>query len=188
MKQMMQAMVGLGLALALAGCGTDIAATPRGAAPPAPYVYRLAPDDRVRITVYGEPNLSGEFAVNSEGKISFPLVGMVPVQGKTVSELASTLTGALDASYYKNPHLVVDLISSRPIYVLGEVNKAGQYPYQSGMTALGAVATAGGFTYRANQKTVMIRHVGTASEERAPLTADLIVQPGDTVRIKERHF
>lgn len=188
MKRMMQVVAGLGLAVALAGCATDIAATPRGAAPPAAYVYRLAPDDRLRITVYGEPNLSGEFIVNSEGKISFPLVGMVAVQGQTVGELAAGLTKTLDASYYKNPHLVVDLISSRPVYVLGEVNKAGQYPYQSGMTVLGAVATAGGFTYRANQKMVMIRHLGTASEEREPLTADLIVQPGDTVRIKERHF
>jgi protein involved in polysaccharide export with SLBB domain len=72
--------------------------------------------------------------------------------------------------------------------VLGEVNKAGQYPYQSGMTVLAAVGTAGGFTYRANQKTVMLRHAGGAAEERAPLTADLIVHPGDTVRIRERYF
>jgi protein involved in polysaccharide export with SLBB domain len=188
MKRKALAIFGLLLAMPMAGCATDIAPSPRGAKAPAPYVYRLAADDRVRVTVYGEPQLSGEFAVNSEGRISFPLLGMVAAQGRTVSELATGLTQALDASYYKNPHLVVDLIASRPVYVLGEVNKAGQYPYQSGMTALAAVATAGGFTYRANQKIVMIRHVGEASEEREPLTADLIVQPGDTVRIKERYF
>jgi polysaccharide export outer membrane protein len=188
MRRVALAIIGGALSACLAGCATDIAPTPHGATAAAPYVYRLAADDRLRITVYGEPQLSGEFAVNSEGRISFPLLGMVDAQGRTVSELANALTRALDASYYKNPHLVVDLIASRPVYVLGEVNKAGQYPYQSGMTVLASVATAGGFTYRANQKIVMIRHVGQASEDREPLTADLIVQPGDTVRIKERHF
>ncbi len=175
-------------ALWLTGCSADIAQTPAGAAPAAPYVYRLAPDDRLRINVYNEPGVTGEYAVNSEGDISFPLVGMIKAQGQTLGEFSAALTQTLQARYFKNAHLVVDLVASRPIYVLGEVNKAGQFPYQSGMTVLGAVATAGGFTYRANQKTVMIRHTGQAAEAREPLTADVIVQPGDTVRIRERNF
>jgi protein involved in polysaccharide export with SLBB domain len=178
----------MGAAALLAGCAADIARTPQGATAPAPYVYRLAPDDRLRINVYGEPNLSGEYAVNSEGDISFPLVGVFHVQGSTVNEVVVQLTSALTTRYYKNAHLTVDLIASRPIYVLGEVNKAGQFPYQSGMTVLAAVATAGGFTYRANQKVVLIRHPGEAAEQRQALTADLPVQPGDTVRVRERNF
>lgn len=178
----------IAIAASLAGCANDIARTAPGSIADAPYIYRLGPDDRVRITVYGEPTLSGEYAVNTEGRIAFPLVGMFQAGGLTVSELSTKLTAALDAGYYKNPHLVVDMVAYRPVYVLGEVNKAGQYPFQSGMTVLGAVATAGGFTYRANQKTVMIRHSGDAAEERAPLTADLIVHPGDTVRVRERYF
>jgi polysaccharide export outer membrane protein len=188
MTRIKRMIAGLLLVLPVAGCAADIAGTPRGAAAPAPYVYKLGPDDRVRITVYGEPNLSGEYGVNSEGQISFPLVGMIRAQGMTIGEFSNALTQQLDAHYFKDPHLVIDMVSTRPVYVLGEVNKAGQYPYQSGMTVLGAVATAGGFTYRANQKMVMLRHNGEAAEEREPLTADLIVQPGDTVRIKERHF
>jgi polysaccharide export outer membrane protein len=172
----------------LCGCAADIAKSPPGATVPALYVYRLAADDRLRINVYNEPGLSGEYAVNSEGDISFPLVGMFHAAGMTVNEVFSGLTQALQAHFYKNPHLAVDLVASRPIYVLGEVNKAGQFPYQSGMTVLGAVATAGGFTYRANQKTVMIRHPGEAAEQREPLTADLLVQPGDSVRVRERNF
>ena len=178
----------IAMAAALAGCADDIATTARGSSAPAAYVYRLGPDDRVRITVYGEPTLSGEYAVNTEGRISFPLVGMVKAEGLTLSDLVAELTTALDASFYKNPHLVVDMVAYRPIYVLGEVNKAGQYPFQSGMTVLAAIAAAGGFTYRANQKTAMIRHNGQAAEDREPLTADLIVHPGDTVRIRERLF
>ena len=177
-----------GLALSLAGCAADIARTVPGSPPATAYVYRLAPDDHLRINVYNEAGLSGEYAVNSEGDISFPLVGMIRAQGQTLGEFSAALTQVLETHYYKNPHLVVDLIASRPVYVLGEVNKAGQFPYQSGMTVLAAVATAGGFTYRANEKTVMIRHTGEAAEQREPLTAELIVQPGDTVRIRERNF
>ncbi len=188
MNRMKRMIAGLLLVLPMAGCASDIAGTPQGAAAPAPYVYKLGPDDRVRVTVYNEPNLSGEFSVNSEGQISFPLVGMIKAQGLTVGEFSDALTKQLDAHYFKDPHVVVDMVSTRPVYVLGEVNKAGQYPYQSGMTVLGAVATAGGFTYRANQKIVMVRHGGAAAEQREPLTADLIVQPGDTIRIRERHF
>ncbi|WP_260928042.1 polysaccharide biosynthesis/export family protein [Novosphingobium sp. 9] len=106
----------------------------------------------------------------------------------TVNDVATQLTQALTTHYYKSVHLAVDLVAPRPIYVLGEVMKAGQFPYQSGMTALGAIATAGGFTYRANEKVVMIRHPGEAAEEREPLTADLPVQPGDTIRVRERNF
>lgn len=181
-------MMGLAAVLTAGGCAADIARTAPGSPAAAPYVYRLAPDDRLRINVYGEPNLSGEYAVNGAGDISFPLVGAFHAQGLTVNELADQLTAALGARYYKNPHLAVDLIASRPVYVLGEVNKAGQFPYQSGMTVLAAIATAGGFTYRANQKVAMIRHPGAAAEERLPLTADLPVMPGDTVRVRERNF
>ena len=178
----------LAIAATLGGCANDIARTPPGATDGGNYVYRLGADDRVRITVYGEPTLSGEYAVNTEGQISFPLVGMFKAGGLTLSELTTRLTAALGQGYFKDPHLVIDMVAYRPIYVLGEVNKAGQYPYQAGMTVLAAVASAGGFTYRANQKTVMIRHNGTADEERAPLTANLIVHPGDTIRIRERYF
>lgn len=178
----------LGLCIALAGCAADIAHHPAGTAAAQDYVYALAPDDHVRVTVYGEANLTGEYIVNSQGDISFPLGGAIHAEGLTVNALASAVREALAARFFKNPQVAADLIASRPVYVLGEVNKAGQFPYQSNMTVLGAVATAGGFTYRANQKSVMIRHKGQADESRAKLTADLIVLPGDTIRIRERNF
>lgn len=173
--------------LALAACANDIAPPQAGPAP-APYVYRLGPDDKVRIAVYGEDPLAGEYTVNAEGNISFPLAGMVKASGLTLTEFSDSLTKTLDATYLKKPRVVVDLIDYRPIYVLGEVNKAGQYPYKSGMTVLDAVATAGGFTYRANAKVVMVRHPGEPGEARRPLTADLPVYPGDSIRIRERYF
>jgi polysaccharide export outer membrane protein len=178
----------LGLCLALAGCAADIAHNPSGAAAAQAYVYRLAPDDHVRVTVYGEANLTGEYIVNSQGDVSFPLGGAIHAEGLAMNDFVAAVRQALAAHFFKNPQVAADLIASRPVYVLGEVNKAGQFPYQSNMTVLGAVATAGGFTYRANEKVVMIRHTGQADEARAKLTADLIVLPGDTIRIRERNF
>jgi protein involved in polysaccharide export with SLBB domain len=175
------------LLLGLSACANDIAPPQAGAAP-ASYVHRLGPDDRLRISVYGEEPLAGEYAVNAEGLVSFPLAGMVKADGLTISEFSASLTQALAGHYIKDPKVSVDLIDYRPVYVLGEVNKAGQYPYKAGMTVLGAVATAGGFTYRANAKVVMLRHPGAPAETRAPLTADLPVYPGDTIRIRERYF
>lgn len=177
----------IGALLALSACANDIAPPQAGAAPAA-YVYRLGPDDKLRIAVYGEEAMAGEYQVNAEGAVSFPLVGMIKAEGLTLSEFSAALTAALSGKYLKDPKVVVDMIDYRPIFVLGEVNKAGQFPYRTGMTVLGAVATAGGFTYRANQKVVMLRHPGERTETSLPLTADLPVYPGDTIRIRERYF
>jgi polysaccharide export outer membrane protein len=177
----------LALSLAVAGCANDIA-PPGSAAAAAPYVYHLGPDDKLRIAVYGEDPMAGEYLVNAEGSVSFPLVGMIKASGLTLSEFSSALSAALAAKFLKDPKVVVDVVEYRPIYVLGEVNKAGQYPYRSGMTVLGAVATAGGFTYRANAKVAMVRHPDEPGEASRPLTADLPVYPGDTIRIRERYF
>jgi protein involved in polysaccharide export with SLBB domain len=188
MRMMARLALTAGVCAALSSCAADIAHSPPGAAPVPDYVYKLAPDDHVRVTVYGEANLTGEYIVNSQGDVSFPLGGAIHAEGLTVNDFTGAVRQALSAHFFKNPQVATDLVASRPIYVLGEVNKAGQFPYQSNMTVLGAVATAGGFTYRANQKVAMVRHKGQLDETRERLTADLIVQPGDTIRIKERNF
>ncbi|PSJ20466.1 hypothetical protein CVH10_17405, partial [Halomonas sp. ND22Bw] len=71
-------------------------------------------------------------------------------------------------------------------YILGEVNRPGEYPYASDLTALQAVATAQGFTYRANSRRLFVRRAGAADEQ--PLSPDARILPGDTIRIAERYF
>lgn len=164
-----------------------------GAAPREPIaqsipVYRLAPDDKVKIDVYGEAELSGQYLVGSDGRISFPLVGMVNAGGLTLAQLQDVLTQRLGARYLKHPKVSADIVEYRPFFILGEVNRAGQYPYRVGMTIDAAVATAGGFTYRANKRSVAIKHFGEAGEHKIKLTPDLLVNPGDTVRVLERFF
>jgi protein involved in polysaccharide export with SLBB domain len=151
-------------------------------------VYQLAPDDKLKIAVYGEEQLTGEFLVGSDGNISFPLIGMISVAGLTLAELQAGMTAELSASYLNNPRVSVEILEYRPVYVLGEVNKAGQFPYKVGMTVNAAVATAGGYTYRANQKIVAVQHYNDPSEKRYKLTSDVLVRPGDTIRILERFF
>lgn len=150
--------------------------------------YRLGPGDEVRITVYGEKDLTGEFNVSASGKISFPLIGEIEADGKTVHEIEAVVVSKLKQGYLVDPRVSAEVLVFRPFYILGEVNKPGQYPYTNGLTALKAVATAQGFTYRANTHKIFIRHPGEDKEHAYPLGENLYVQPGDTMRVAERFF
>lgn len=178
----------LSAVLMLGACGGNSGVAPDAQLPArAIPVYRLAADDKVKITVFGEEALTGTFLVGSDGSIAYPLIGPVPAKGLTLAQLTQQLTTRL-GSAVQNPRVSVDIEEYRPFFILGEVNRPGQYPYRTGMTVNSAVATAGGFTYRANQKRVLIQHFGEAGERRYDLTAALPVLPGDTVRIGERYF
>ena len=150
--------------------------------------YQLAPSDKVRIAVFNEPTLSGEYVVGPNGSISFPLVGEVEAQGLTAAKLGAPLQSKLANGFIKDPNVSVEVVSFRPIYVLGEVNKAGQYPYSAGLTVLNAISSAEGFTYRAQKKYVFITRSGASKEVRMEVTPSLRVYPGDTIRVAERYF
>lgn len=153
------------------------------------YAYRLGPGDKVRVVVFEEDQLSGEFIVGNDGSVALPLIGVVKAGGLTSNGFQQAVEAKLTASgLVKSPRVSTDIISYRPFYVLGEVNKPGQYPYVVGMTVTKAVATAGGFTYRANPQTVYVTREGAASETPVPVTAASWIGPGDTVRIAERLF
>ena len=151
--------------------------------------YTLGPGDQVRIIVFGEDNLTGEFRVNDSGNIALPLVGSVHASGLPSSGLEAAVGAALRReNLVRNPSVAVEVIAYRPIYVLGEVNKPGQYAYQPGMTVVTAVAVAGGFTYRAIEGYAAIVRTanGTAVEGRA--SRQSFVQPGDVITVFERRF
>ena len=150
--------------------------------------YKLGAGDQVRITVYGEKDLTGEFAVSGSGRISFPLIGDIEAGGHTIHEVEQVVTAKLKDGYLVDPKVACEVLVFRPYYILGEVNKPGQYPYTSGLTALKAVATAQGFTYRANSKKIFIRHAGEDKEHEYSLRDMVYIQPGDTMRVAERYF
>lgn len=150
--------------------------------------YILGPRDKLRIIVYGETALSGEFFVSSNGKLSLPLIGEVQAAGLTVSRLQATIENSLKEGYLKDPRVSAEVLTFRPFYILGEVSKPGEYPYNDGLTVLAAVATAGGFTYRANTKRVFIKGANDTSEKSVKLNSSTMVTPGDTIRVPERFF
>jgi len=115
-------------------------------------------------------------------------VGEVEVAGRTVPEFTNQLSEQLRNGFVRDPIVSVEVAQYRPFYILGEVNRPGAYPYSPGMTVMGAVATAGGFTYRANSRRVFIQRPGETGEISYPLTSSTLVQPGETVRIPERLF
>jgi polysaccharide biosynthesis/export protein len=179
--------VALGL-LAMAACGR-----PGSDLPPLalnnPTPYSLGAGDQVRIITFGEETLTGEFRVNDSGNVALPLAGAVRAAGLTSGQLEAAVASALrGANLVRNPSVAVEVIAYRPIYVLGEVNKPGQYPYQPGMTVVTAAAVAGGFTYRAVEGyAAIVRTIeGKAVEGRA--TRQAFVQPGDVITVFERRF
>ncbi len=176
------------LTATLPGCATT--PLPAGtAAPMEASAYRLGAGDRIRVTTFNEPNLSGEFVVSGTGVVAMPLAGDIPARGKTPGELQDAIAQRLETGgFVQSPQVSAEVIEYRPYYILGEVNKPGQYPFTIGLTVSKAVATAGGFTYRANQNVVLITKDGSASEEEIALTASTPIGPGDTVRIGERFF
>ncbi len=106
--------------------------------------YKLGVSDKVRILIFNEPTLSGEFNVNSNGAIAFPLIGDVKAEGRTTTEVGKEISDRLAEGYLRSPQVSIDVLTFRPFFILGEVNKPGEYPYINGLTVLQAVATAEG--------------------------------------------
>lgn len=150
--------------------------------------YRLGPTDRIRLKVYGEGDITGDYEVDSSGYVSVPLAGRVKAAGLTARQLEGAIASALSQGMLKDPRVNVEVANYRPFFILGEVKRAGEYPYKSGLTVLDAVASAGGYTYRANEGKVVIRRAGSTAEEIYPLDAPVLVFPGDNIRIPERWF
>ncbi|HSM96195.1 MAG TPA: polysaccharide biosynthesis/export family protein [Rhizomicrobium sp.] len=150
--------------------------------------YRLASGDKVHIEVFGENNLSGDYIVAPDGNITLPLAGQVAASGQTIPQLRQSVVTTLSHGYVQDPNVTISSVDLRPFYILGEVNKPGRYSYEPNLTVMAAVATAQGFTYRADMSDVYIRHARDASEKQYDLTSTLAVQPGDTIRISERYF
>lgn len=150
--------------------------------------YTLGPGDRVKVTVFGHDDLSGEFEIDGTGRISLPLIQQVAAIGVTAAELETTITDALKPDYLKNPRVSVEVLNYRPFYILGEVKLPGSYPYVNGMTVINAVALAGGYTYRARENKVAIIRATDAERAEQPANHDTAVLPGDVVMVPERFF
>lgn len=150
-------------------------------------VYRLGIGDKLRIVVFGEENLSGETEVGTLGTVDIPLIGDVPAKGRTISEFRRTVIAKLSNGYLNNPKVTVEVLNYRPIYVHGEVKTGGEFPYRTGVRMRDVIATAGGYTYRAN-KTYLVLERDGHPPYRIAMPTNMPVLPGDNIRIPERFF
>jgi polysaccharide biosynthesis/export protein len=177
---------------ALSACADPSSDGPTTSTPPSKVEagaedYRLGPEDKVKVVVFGEPDLSGEFPVDSSGVLAAPFIGQMTVKGLTLRDFERAYAAKLrEAQILRDPRVSAEVVSFRPIYVLGEVKKPGQYAFVSGMTVQKAVALAEGYTYRASESTVEITRSG--NKFKVDVTPMTKVFPGDEIRIPERFF
>lgn len=150
--------------------------------------YRLGPGDKVKVTVFGHTDLSGVFTLDASGRISMPLIQSVEALDLSQSELEGLITGRLRPDYLVNPRVSVEVLGYRPFFIVGEVNNSGDYPYQSDLTILRAIALAGGYTERANTRKVYITRADDPEQKKHEASADTRVGPGDIVTIPARFF
>ena len=178
----------IGAATILTACAGGANAPPEAPVSVTPGAYRLGAGDDMRVIVFGQEQLSGQFKVDGSGQISLPLIGDIRAQGRTARELEQDITTRLADGYVRDPRISVQVMTFRPFFILGEVKSPGQYAYVDGMTAVTAVALAGGFTYRARQDHVLVTRGSDAQkvERRAPVSTPVL--PDDVVRVPERFF
>lgn len=175
----------LAVMLALSACGPQqlVERAAVGA-----YTYTLGPGDRLKIATYGEQRLTGEFLVNAQGNVSFPLLGDVAAGGKTLEEFRAGLVTRMGSQLLRDPQVSVEMINFRPVFVLGEVARPGEFAFSERLSVYALVAKAGGFSYRANRSFAYIRGENDTDERAVRLSSATAVQPGDTIRIPERTF
>lgn len=148
--------------------------------------YLLDTGDRLRVFIYGQPNLSRAYTVDQEGMITVPLINEVAARGRTTREVEDTIRHRLGAEFVRDPQVTVDILQNRPFFIYGEVRTGGQFPYVSGMTVETAIAIAGGYTDRASTRSFRVTRGGGGPQLDVP--ADFPVQPGDVVYVNERFF
>lgn len=150
--------------------------------------YELGSGDQIRVTVYGEEDLSGEFELDGTGTIAMPLIGAVSVGNRHLTDAENMIAAQLADGFLVNPRVSIEVLNYRPFYILGEVNKPGSYPYVSGMTVLNAIALASGFTYRASENKIEVTRRIDGVEQKIKISVTAAVLPGDILRVPERFF
>lgn len=180
--------------LQLAGCYTDygpveVETRPASLSAALTVATHLRSGDRIKITVYGEEALTGEYDVSPSGYVSMPLIGAIRALGRTPAEFGADVASRYrSGGFLQEPKVTVAVVQFRPFYVLGEAASPGEYPFRSGLSVHAAIAMAGGFTYRASRSLVLIRHSGDEVWKEYPLTEPVVIAPGDLIRVPERYF
>ncbi|WP_119169274.1 polysaccharide biosynthesis/export family protein [Algihabitans albus] len=151
--------------------------------------YLLGPGDEIRVTVFGQPELTGSYLVSDSGQVAVPLIAGIEASGVTADNLAERIAEELrSAEVVLEPSVSVEVRTYRPFFILGEVAGPGRYPYESDMTVLTAVAIAGGFTDRGRRDLFEITRARDGTTLQGQAGPEVRIQPGDVIRVLERYF
>src|SRR2546430_885909 len=145
--------------------------------------YRIGANDVIRIQVFGEDDLTVESRVSGEGKLNYPLLGMLQVEGRTTEELQQELTVRLAAGYVRLPKVSISIVRHRNFYVSGEVKTPGGFPYEEGLTVQKALSIAGGFTEKAEKQGLKVTRLTEGRVETLTLGPDDVIQPNDILMV-----
>jgi polysaccharide export outer membrane protein len=151
--------------------------------------YRLNSGDVISIRVFGEDDFNREkIRVTDAGTVSFPILGEIPMLGRTVGEIEKLVTDRLKGRYLVNPRVSVWIDEYRSFFVNGMVEKPGAYPFQPGLNVRKAVSIAGGFKERASVNKIFIVRDKDAAHQPAKVDLNADVGPGDIITVEESFF
>ncbi|MGO1119644.1 polysaccharide biosynthesis/export family protein [Rhodovibrionaceae bacterium A322] len=167
---------------------TEAASTPESNIANVTETYRMATGDRLRVTVFGHTDVSGEFDVDGNGQINFPLLGPVFVANRSIEEVRQTIQEDLNRDYLVDPKVSVEVLNFRPFFILGQVNQPGQYPFTIGLNVRQAVALAGGYTRRADTSSMLLIRTDENGITEKKAEENTVILPGDTIEISRRFF
>ncbi|MGF1544238.1 MAG: polysaccharide biosynthesis/export family protein [Parvularculaceae bacterium] len=180
----LRALIGLA-AIALSACSTSYPPLEEAAASP----YRLGPGDEIRVTVFRLEELTNTYVVSDTGAVSLPLLRPIRAEGKTIAELESELEAAVASKdLVREPSVTAQVSKYRPFFVVGEVQRPGQYPYVPNMTVLTAISIAGGPTFRANTDKIVVTRIIDGRSQTGRARSESLVLPGDTINVYEGWF
>lgn len=152
--------------------------------------YLIGAGDQLKVTVFDEDTLTGEYDVGIGGVLAMPLLDPLFVQDKGPIEVAKMIeTNLAEGGYVLYPKVSVEILEHRSFFILGEVATPGEYPHNGELTLEQAVAKAGGYTARADKSTVVLRRQAWPESKMVKLgQTALKVAPGDTITVKESFF
>ena len=169
----------------LAGVALFVGLVGMPSAQTAQNVYTLGAGDKLRIIVFDQENLSGEFELDSSGWIALPLIGEIRVTGLTLRQVEMAIREKLLEGFLKRPQVSVEVLNYRPYFIDGEIEKPGEYPFRQGTTVREAAAVAGGFTYWADKNEAYITSRNDPEQRKRKVSTSTLVQPGDYIWIEE---
>jgi len=150
--------------------------------------YRLGSGDTIKVTVFGQQDLSIETLLNDSGKVDYPFLGQLQATGLTLTEFQQQIHQGLKGDYLVNPNVSVSIVEYRPFFIDGEVKSPGGYPFQPGLTVSKAAALAGGYTERASLTKIFIIRSNDPEQKLVNVKANASVNPGDIVTVKQSYF